>query len=505
MSEETDGDVFILATQGGITLVGNIAGKALGFLFVAIATRLVTPTEYGVFTLALSLVTFVQGFAGLNIYRSVDYFIPQFLSNSEYGKAKQALYDVFLIGTATSVVGALAVYLTRNQIGSVFNESLLLVVLVPFVFLIPLQTLNRTLLACFNSIKNMKFRVLVKNIINPLIRIVAAVALVASGAGVLGLVGGYLLGLVVAVLFGGLFLIKEADWLRSSSAEQVSTRSLVSYSLPLVLAGVIYALVGQIDYFAIGFFLNTSDVGQYRVAFLLAANLLIVLSAITPVFKPIVAENRTDSDLLESRYQLTTRWVTMLTLPLALTLILAPELYLSLLFTEAYTEASAAVVALSIGYLLNSSFGPEGMILEGLGHTRLTLLNTFILVSTNGVLDILLVPRLGILGAGIATGAALTIAGFAGVIEIYYLRRIVPVSMDLFRVWIAALGPLGIGWYLVHHTQGLIVLILLPILVIVVYLIGLRTVGGFSKEDAELAKRIDEQLGYSIATKMIGY
>lgn len=503
MSGETDSGVLTLATQGGITFIGNVTGKALGFVFVAVATRLVSPAEYGVFTLALSIIMFVQGFAGLNIYRSVDYFIPQFLSNSEYGKAKGALRNVFFIGTVTSVLGAIIVFLARNLIGSVFDESLLLVALIPSVLLIPLQTINRTVLASFNSIKKLKYRVLAKDVLNPLTRISAAVVLVMGGAGVLGLVGGYLAGLTIAILAGVVFLFYEAEWLRNSTTEQVSTRSLLSYSLPLILAGVIYSMVGQIDYFVIGFFLQPSDVGQYRVGYLLSANLLIVLSAVTPVFKPMVAENQTDGEILKVRYHLATRWVTMLTLPLAITLVLAPELYLRLLFTDEYTVASAAVVALSIGYLLNASFGPEGMILEGLGHTRLTLLNTFVLVGTNGILDVLLVPRLGILGAGIATGTALTLAGLAGVIEIYHLRGILPVSRKLLRVWVAASAPLVAGWYLVSQMRGLPVAILLPLVVFIFYIFGLRIFGGFEKEDMEIAERIDGQLGHSIFKRLI--
>lgn len=89
MSDENDSGVFTLARQGGITFAGNVLGRGLGFAFVAVATRLVTPSEYGVFTLGLSIVLFVQGFASLNIYRSVDYFVPQFLSDSNYGQAKK--------------------------------------------------------------------------------------------------------------------------------------------------------------------------------------------------------------------------------------------------------------------------------------------------------------------------------------------------------------------------------------------------------------------------------
>lgn len=499
MDDENDSGIFTLATQGSITFVGNILGKGLGFAFVAAATRLVTPAEYGVFTLGVSIVLFVQGFASLNIYRSVDYFVPQYLSNSNYGQAKKTLLNAFSIGGVMSILGAVVLFLVREQLATLFNESRIATVLPLLVLLIPLQTTFRILIASFNSIKKMKYRVLMKNLLNPLIRILGAMVLVSTGAGLLGLVGGYLLGIALAIVCGLTFLVYEADWIRSVKSSPISNRSLVSYSLPLVLAGVIYSLVGQIDYFIIGYFLNSAEVGQYRVAYLLAVNLLIVLTAITPVFKPMVAENQSNTPLLKSRYQLATRWITMLTIPIALTLILAPEIYLSLLFTEEYTTASAALVALAIGYLLNASFGPEGMVLEGLGHTRLTLVNTFVLVGINGILDILLVPRLGILGAGIATGTALSVAGLVGVVEIYILRSITPFSQKLLRVWTAAVLPYTVGWLLLSLNMGnLETAIILPIGTVVGYISGLRATKGFTNDDREIASQVDSRLGYSI-------
>lgn len=504
MTNDNDSGIFTLATQGSITFVGNVLGKALGFAFVAVATRLVTPSEYGVFTLGLSIVLFVQGFASLNIYRSVDYFVPQFLNDSDYGQAKKTLQNVFSIGVVASVLGAFVLFLAREQLATIFDESRIATLLPYLVLLIPLQTVFRTLITSFNSLKKMKYRIVVRDLLNPLVRTIGAIVLVSMGAGLLGLVGGYLLGVAIAVACGSVFLVYEADWIRDAKPSQVSNRSLLSYSLPLVLAGVIYSLVGQIDYFVIGYYLSSAEVGQYQVAYLLAGNLLIVLSAITPIFKPTVAENRFDTSLLESQYQLVTRWITMLTLPLALTLILAPDVYLSLLFTEEYSLASAAVVALATGYLFNASFGPEGMILEGLGRTRLTLFNTFVLVGVNGTLDVLLIPHFGILGAGIATGSALTITGLVGVIEIHLLRSLTPFSWRLLRVWIA-MAPAGVlGWFVISLKLGKIqTALLLPLIIIHGYILGLRVASGFSDDDREIASQIDARLGYSLVSPMV--
>ena len=504
MNDDADSGVLILAKQGSITFIGNVFGKVLGFAFVVVATRLVPPAEYGIFTLGLSIVLFAQGFTSLNVYRSIDYFVPKFLSEEDHGRAKRTLQNAFTIGTAASIIGAVSIFLARKQIATLFHEPQLAVVLPLFVLLIPTQTINRSLLASFNSIKKMEYRVAVRDIINPLTRTLGAIVFVSAGWGLIGLVGGYLIGITVAVLCGVVLLIWEADWIQNTTATTISNYDLLSYSLPLVLAGVIYSLVGQVDYFVIGYFLNSADVGQYRVAYLLASNLLIVLTAITPVFKPMVAENSSNNAILEQRYQLATRWVIMLTLPLTITLVLAPDIFLSLLFTTEYSQASTAVVALTVGYFLNASFGPEGMMLEGLGNTRLTLVNTFILVGTNGLLDILLVPKFGILGAGIATGSALALAGFVGVLEIYFLRSIHPFSLRLVRVGIAAILPLVAGRILVEFLTGLVqVIFFLPLLVAVIYVVSLRITNAFTEDDLAIASRIDARLGFPLFRPII--
>ena len=504
MSDENDRGIFTLATQGAITFGGNILGKVLSFVFIAVATRLVTPSEYGIFTLGLSIVMFVQGFSSVNIYRSVDYFVPQFLSDSQYGQAKKTIQNAFFIGVVASLVGAIGIFLLREQLAVLFNEPRIQTILPLFVLLIPLQTIFKTLLSSFNSIKKMKYRVVMRDLLNPLVRTLSAIALVSAGAGLFGLVGGYFLGLVIAVASGILFLLWEADWIRNAKPSPISNQSLLSYSLPLVFAGVIYSLIGQIDYFVIGYFLDSADVGNYQVAYLLAGNLLIVLRAVTPVFKPMVVENKGNSSLLESRYELATRWVLLLTLPPAITLFIAPGTYLSILFTDKYATASTALIALVAGYLLNASFGPDGMILEGLGYTRLTLFISIVMICVNAGLDILLVPRLGILGAGIATGTALTVTGLFGVTGIYLLQSITPFSSRLLRVWLAAIPAIITGWLVVSlGGKGLLTAILLPLFIPTSFLFALRLTRGFSDDDREIASRIDARIGYPVVQSLI--
>jgi O-antigen/teichoic acid export membrane protein len=503
MTERPDSGALTLATQGGIAFVGNVFGKGLAFAFVAIATRLVTPEEYGVFTLALSIALFVEGIASLNIYRALDHYLPQFFEDDSFGLASSAFFRVTALGLTGASIAAPVVALFGGYLATVFDAPGLVTILPLFALLIPVQTLNRTLLATFNSLKKMQYRVAVKDLLNPTGRILAAVLLVSIGFGVVGLAGGYLLGVTMAVLVGFSLLFYKADWLTRDEGDRMDVWPLMRYSVPLVFAGVIYALVGQIDYFVIGYFLGTAPVGRYRVAYLLAANLLIVLHAFTPIFKPMVAENISNSAVLGRRYRLATRWITILTLPTAITLILAPEAFLSVLFTPEYAVASGATVALAIGYLINAGVGPEGMVLEGLGRTRLTLLNTIVLLSVNVALDVLLVPRLGILGAGIGTATARTVASLLGAVENYLLRSVVPFTGRSLRIWSAAIPAVIGGQVITSAVQSnVITTVILPIGVLVTYLVGLKTLRGFTDEDRDLAEQLDDRLGINVFARL---
>ncbi|MFC7047206.1 oligosaccharide flippase family protein [Halobacteriaceae archaeon GCM10025711] len=481
-----------LARQGGVTFVGNIIGKALGFAFVVVITRFVSPTTYGTFTLALSIISLTQGLSSLSIHRSIDFFVPQSLSNDEPGKAKEILRSVTIIGLLGSSIGTAVLLFSAPWLTSLFKDPSLVTALPLLALTLPLTTLNQIFLASFNSIKKLKFRVYTKNLINPIGKLIIAVALVLIlGNDLLGLTGGYLIALAITVLSGGTFLLMNASWVRHTHAEAVDGRQLVSYSFPLLFAGLIYAVVGQIDYFFIGYFRTSPDVAKYKVSYLLASNLLIVLSAVTPVFKPMVSEARAQHSVLAERFKLSTRWVTMLTIPIAVTLMLAPGTYLSLFFTADYAAANIVVVVLVAGYLANASFGPEGMMLEGLGHTRLTLLNTILLIAVNITLDALLIPRIGILGAAIGTGAGLAVAGAAGVLELYYLRKLHPYSRRLAIVWIAAIPAVlaGMG-LLLFLDASLAQALTLPVVVSVIYLLAVVILGGTTEEDRHVLRNI---------------
>lgn len=504
VSSTTDGDdptvsdesSVTLATQSGITLFGDIIKKAFGFGIIAIITRLVSPSIYGLFVLATSVILFVQVFATLGLPKAIDYYVPQHLAAGETAKARGVVLQVcvFVVGTAigTGVVLALA----ADRIATLFGEPSLRIALLLLSVGLPLLALYNVLLAVFNAIKRLRYRVYIRDIIRPTIRLGTTAGLLLAGVGLLGVVGGYLVGLFVCILIGAILLVRSVEFLFATEVEFMSTLTLLWYAVPLAFAGVIYVLLGQIDYVIVGYFLTSEDVGFYRVGYMLAENLFIFFAALAPVFKPLIAECRENTADVCKQYQTATRWVLALTAPLLLIVVLGASTYLSLVFTPQYTVATPVVAVLAAGYLVSiAGGGPGGSLLQGLGYSRLVFLNTGLLLVTNVVFSLLLVPRIGILGAGVGSAAALSVSGGAALVELYVLRGIHPFTRQLGRLMAASVPAALSGTAVVVLVENRYVIgTALPVVVITTYLGAVLVFDAITDDDIRVAGEIAPQL-----------
>jgi len=498
-----DDDTSILAKQGSISFIGRIFQKGVSFLFLAVATRLVSPSTYGVFSLALTFVIFLQGFGTLNIHRALDYFVPQFEDASEPEKIRQVLFQVSLTSLVGTMLVGTAVVLAAPTLANLFDEPRLVRALPALAIALPLLGLSDITGSLFKGLKRVDLDIYTRRILRPVVKLITTLILAYIGFRFAALVGGYIVALV-AVLVASAVFFARTEVSATGSRAGVSLREVISYAAPLAFAGVIYTIVWQIDYFVLGYFGTTADVAIYRVSYQLASNLIIVLGSLNPIYKPLVAGGSNEPTRLESLYRLTTRWGVLFTLPLAVTLALAPTAYLEVLFTPKYAVAGLTVTVLAAGYFANALGGSEGMMLEGLGHTRLSLINAVVLIIINFALDVALVPRFGVLGAAIGTATALSVRVFAGVFEIRHLYGITPYTATLAQVLLAGLPALFVGSIVTTLLSNhLFLIVSVPIGVTVPYAATLYVLSPFTRDDKLVAERIDDRLGRRIVTRAL--
>ncbi|MXV62380.1 oligosaccharide flippase family protein [Natronorubrum sp. JWXQ-INN-674] len=491
-----DEGVSTLAKQGSITFAGNVVNGAFGFAIVMLMTRFVSPSVYGLFVLATSVILFMQVFANLGLPLAIDYFVPQYLDQGEHGKAKGVIVQVTATVLVTSSLVAFALAISAGYIGTFFQEPAMQVALLFLSVTIPMLAIYNVLLTSYYSIKKLQYRVIMRDLVRPTVRFAVTAGLLLIGYGLLGLIVGYVVGLFVAITIGAAVFVYKAWDLLTAEIELVAPAPLVKYSVPLAMTSVVFVLMGHVDYFVLGFFLDSDNVGIYRVGYMLGSGLMIIFNSLSPVFKPLIAETRDDIDLVEQRFRIMARWIAGITLPVAIFLSLGASSYLAVLYTPQYAEANVVVTLLAGAFLFNVTFGgPDGSLLQGLGYSRIVFANTLVLFGVNLIVSFALVPIVGIEGAAIGSATALFLVGGLTLGEVYYLDGIHPFTRDFAKV-VGAGGPAIVaGAPVVYFLDSdIVIAAVLPIVVVGTYALTLIATDAFTDEDAQMAAEFSPTL-----------
>lgn len=200
----------------------------------------------------------------------------------------------------------------------------------------------------------------------------------------------------------------------------ISFKEIIKRSGPMAISSMSFLLMQSVDVLMLTKFTTYEDVAYYAVTVKLTMVIAIVLSSVNAVIAPDISHlfSASKKEALRARVQQGTKLIFVLTFPLILIMALGSGIILKL-FGEGYDVAKYALLILLIGQTINALCGSVGTYLNMTGkHVALQK----ILVSAlaiNIVLNYLLIPVYGILGAAIATSASMIVWNIVAVIYVY--------------------------------------------------------------------------------------
>jgi O-antigen/teichoic acid export membrane protein len=170
--------------------------------------------------------------------------------------------------------------------------------------------------------------------------------------------------------------------------------------------------------------------------------------AFSSAFAPVVSRLHSAGRLRElgDHYTTLTRWITTIAFPVIF-IVLSFKEPLLIAFHASYVHDSLFMVLLAAGAFLGCAFGLAGNIIAMTGRSTLNLVNSIVVAALSFGLNWLLIPRMGLLGAALAT----VIATFASVtiktIQIYLLYRIRLTLRPIYKPYIAGIAA-ALGFWL---------------------------------------------------------
>lgn len=499
---------FLQVAKGSaLILLGLILARVLGFLRQFLVIRMLSPKYYGLFALSLTIINIIIIVSFLGLYQGAQRFIAYNMDKNDYPKVTGTIRASMWITSTASVFFMVLLMVFASSLSRFFAKPELKSLILIMAPMVPFQVVAVMITAVFLGLHNPAPKVWIEDIgfgVTSIIAVLISLSIARSlNSLAIAMSASFFLVLLISMyVYRSRFPLD----MRTLHASPV-TKQLLYFSLPLFLSSALYVAMGNTDTIVVGHFMASDRVGFYNVAFLLMTLIPIFYVAVSIIYLPVATSliaKRAQTESLRL-YQSSTRWSFILTVPLFLTFFLFPTQTLYLLFGGRYTVAATALSILSLGAFINAFLGPNNYALIAYGETRMVLYGSLTATAIDIVLNLLLVPRIGISGAAIATASALGVANIMYSSLLWVKHKLHPFeSRYVFTVLF--LSAMGVAFYIplrmaINRAHWLVLMVYpLFLMVGLLFIIVTRSV---TEEDKLLWRLVREQLRRGSAHKVL--
>ena len=415
--------------SGLISLLIKVSGAGLSYLMFVAFAHILNAENYGVFAFSFNLAVVVSAFVGFGYSTAIMRYWPQYLAQ---GRPEYAV-GAIKMGTQLTIFGscfALAIGLLANHFWIATDRNYFVVAVLASTFCI--GDFAAAVLRAQNSVvASMLPRDVLWRIFAPL----CAVAVVWGGYALDSRLAVYICsGVLIALLAFQILIIKsninKSVTHMTAVSDWAGTRKSL---LPLWGAGIVFAMIQQMDVVVVGFLVNGGETGAYFAAQKTAALLSLVLIAGGLVTAPMMASlyEKKQIDELQKLCRQMVIAISVVTLLGFVFLIFAGSALLSI-FNHSFTSAYPILLILAFGSMIDAVSGPTAYLmqmtsLESIYARMLALI--YVLVFA---LQFIFIPHYGVIAAALANAAGVIIWNC---VSIYFLRKRIGVDPSLFGLF----------------------------------------------------------------------
>jgi len=382
----------------GVKMVANAA------LLVVLARYLLSPGEYGLLYLTISIVGVARLFSDLGLGRSTARYVNEYKEDGG-GQLHHVLKIGFAARFALVVVAVTALLLGGGLIADLVGEPDLRPYLVVGAFYLATISFQAFFSVLFQGFSRVTLSACV-GVTNSLARVVFAVLFVLLGLGGVGALLGYVVAAALATLVGAVILVRlHGDYEPEPEREEGLRRRILEYSIPLTATKSANTIDKRVDTILVGALATPAAAGFYTVGKQVAAFLDVPARSIGFTVSPAYGEEKANGELERAArmYEASLRYVLLLYIPAATGLLLVADPAIVLVFGQDYAAATLVVQVMSVYVVFQAVNLVTTQGLDYLGRARERAIGKGITAAANVVLNLLLIPPYGAAGAAMAT------------------------------------------------------------------------------------------------------
>ena len=395
-----------------MSITGNIMGKGIfalldtlvaalsGFLYLILSAMILSKEEYGLFMLSFSIYLFLIFFIDAGIGNAM----VKYASEKDGIEFEKVVTNSLYFKLFMAIVGSMAILILSSFISDLLHTPNLKTLMEFLPVLILASVMNKY----FKQILQSKLRI--KEIFY-----MDTVGLIS----LISLFSYFYLSRNLMSAMDVLLMISLSYFLSALTGAYIS-RDILNFSWKLdkkwmgklfhfgkytTLGGMSVIMYTRTDTLMIGYFLNPVAVAEYNAAWVFSYGATLITHAAYTLSFPIASKVSSNKEYkrLKELYEKSIAYSLILIVPLAIILTFFPTQVLYLFYQDKYLNATLVLMILGIWGIVKPFGSTAGSLLNGMGKPHLGAFTDWMGAIGNILLNLLLIPKYGIIGAAFAT------------------------------------------------------------------------------------------------------
>lgn len=490
------GQVGHLARQSALLLSSGAISYAGSFALHVLLARALGGTGFGAWVIAFALAKTLStlGLMGADwiVLRQGSYYhgmgdLPRLRRTIHLS----ILLSGVMLGLMTVGLFALAPTIAQAAFEGEATASLLRLTALA----VPVMGMGQIMLFGTQAFKSMREVALIKNIFQPVARLIGvSIAVVVTATQFSGFAGLVCAEAAIAIAS---FIALNRKVPLFGKTDDIETKGLIKFAMPVWGTKLIDITRGQLFPVLLGSLTAVTASGAFVASQRIAVAPSAIIAAMNQVYKPmgsdLYLQDRRDE--LATLFKTIGKWSFALGFPLFCLQVAFPKEVLSL-FGEEFRDARPALVLLAIGMLFNFGTGPVATTLIMSGRANLAFIDHVVVVTLEIGLALWLIPAYGLIGAAIARMIGTAFNNSIRLWQVYKTTGVHPYRTDYWKPIAAGVIALLVA-RLVVIGAGLSVSVVGAIVAVVVIgacYVGLNLLFGLSQEDRETIQALTSRL-----------
>ena len=387
----------------------SFATKSVTFiLFFALniyIARMLGVEKFGLWSFFFSFFTIVFLFSNFGINASTRKFVAQY-NNTD--KLKNVLESSLKLRLFFSFIFSLALFISSTLLSNLIGHpefKFLFQYSAPLIFL---STVIEYLKSVFMGLHRIKYNFII-NILEYGLKLLFVIILFQFSISLLNIINAYILAtfLVVFICLSILYFQFYVKSQNSDSGDFII--NIFKYSIPLLFTSIGAIIALELDIIMLGLLSSNYEVGIYAVAKSIATKIPHISLALAMGTMPIFAKiNDKNKNELKKKFLNILKINTGIILIIVCIILLFSNILIPLIYGVDYSSSVIPLQILTI-FLINRSYLIFlNFFLDYQGLAKKRLYNSLLAMALNIILNLLLIPKYGAIGASVATSIAYT-------------------------------------------------------------------------------------------------